>query len=107
VDTKVATAVQQERTVESAQDIDRMIISEGEEVRKMLKSRPLNRGLTLFQNFQDYKRELAVTLVDELNHQEGCDGLGISTGYALAAVVGSLPAEVTPPVFGSAFLNPI
>jgi len=97
---RVATAVQQERIVETAEDIDHMIISEGEEVRKMLKSRPLDRSLTLFQNFQDYKSELAVTPVVELNHQEGCDGLVVPTGYALAAVVGSLPAEVVPPVYG-------
>jgi hypothetical protein len=98
--TKVAFAVQKERTVETTEEIDSMIISEGQEVITMLKSRPLDRSLTLYQNFQDYKGELAVIPAD-LTHQKAGDGRDVrAKGYALAAVVSSLPAKVTPPVFG-------
>jgi hypothetical protein len=101
VDAKVALEVQQERTVETAEDIDSMIIWEGEEVIKMLKSKPLDQSLTLFQNFQDHKRELtSSTSGDELTYQEDLGGLEIPAGYAIAAVVGSLPAEVIPPTYG-------
>lgn len=98
-DIKVALAVRKERTVETSEDIYHMHISEGEEVLKMLESgRLIDRSLTLYQNFQDYKNELTVTPAVEESQEE--HGREVPNGYELATVVGMLPEEIAPPIYG-------